>query len=66
MKGPVYHIPQDVLSATIEAARDLMAYYEADACALAKLDSPQAKELAQERLESAGVATSLYDFYGGL
>lgn len=61
-----YPIPQEILSATIEAMRDLKAYYEGDACAVARVDSEQARELAQERLESAEVATGLYDFYGAL
>ena len=56
-------ISQELLTATIEALRDLQAYYEADACALARVDSPQAGKLAQERLESAGVANELFDFY---
>lgn len=61
-----YPIPADILTATIEAMRDLKAYYAGDACALARLDGTQAQELAQERLESAEIATGLYDFYGGL
>lgn len=56
-------IDQELLTATIEAMRDLQAYYEADACALARMDSPHARKLAQERLESAGVASGLYSFY---
>lgn len=58
-------ISQDLLSATIEAMRDLQAYYEADACALARIDSPQARELAQERLESAEAASGLFSFFAG-
>ena len=41
-------------------------YYESDACALARLDSEQARELAQERVEAAGVASGLFTFYLGL
>ncbi|MCR1911012.1 hypothetical protein [Flavonifractor plautii] len=66
MNELLFPIPQDVLTATIEALRDLEGYYESDACALARLDSKQAKELAQERLESAGVASGLFTFYLGL
>lgn len=66
MNELLFPIPQDVLTATIEAPRDLEGYYESDACALARLDSKQAKELAQERLESAGVASGLFTFYLGL
>ena len=66
MNELLFPIPQDVSTATIEALRDLEGYYESDACALARLDSKQAKELAQERLESAGVASGLFTFYLGL
>lgn len=59
-------LSEEVLSATVEAMRDLWAYYEADACALARLDSQQARELAQERLESARVASGLFSFYARL
>lgn len=61
-----YAIPVEILTATIEAMRDLQARYEADACALAKLEGAQAGDLAQERLEDAEVATGLYNFYLGL
>ena len=50
-----YSIPTDILTATIEAMRDLKAYYENDACALARINGKQASELAQARLESAEV-----------
>lgn len=59
-------IPPDILTATIEAMRDLKARYEADASALARIDSLQASKLAQERIEEAAVATALYDYYGSL
>ena len=61
-----YSIPTDILTATIEAMRDLKAYYENDACALARINGKQASELAQARLESAEVATGLYGSYGAL
>ena len=63
MNEVMYPIPQEILTATIEAMRDLESYYESDACALARLNSKQAKELARERLESAGVASGLFTFY---
>ena len=63
MNEVMYPIPQEILTATIEAMRDLESYYESDACALARLNSKQAKELARERLESAGVARGLFTFY---
>ena len=59
------NVTPDVLQATIEAMHDLQARYEAEAVALAQLGSPEAKELAQERLESANVARGLSDFYAG-
>lgn len=61
-----YPIPADILTATIESMRELKARYEADACALAGLSGPHARELAQERVEEAEVAAGLYDFYGAL
>ena len=45
MNELMFPIPQDTLTATIEAMRDLEGYYGSDACALARLDSKQAKEL---------------------
>lgn len=53
-----------ILAATTEALRDLKTYYEADAAALARLNTTEAHNLAQERLEQAEVATGLYDFFG--
>ena len=44
-----YSIPTDILTATIEAMRDLKAYYENDACALARINCKQASGLAQAR-----------------
>ena len=64
MKPLYIEIEQEMLSAAIEAMRDLKAYYEADAAALARLDSPEGRALAQERLESAAVASGLYDYFG--
>ena len=66
MSDSKYPIPADILTATIEAMRDLKARYEADACALARLSGPQARELAQERVEEAAATAGLYDFYGSL
>ena len=61
-----FEIDIELLSDAVEAMRDLEAYYEADACALARLDSQEAKELAQERLESAGVAARLFEYFAKL
>lgn len=51
------------LTNTIEALQNLKAYYEADACALARIDDPKARELAKARLVSADTAAALMDFY---
>lgn len=56
-------IQHEMLSATVEAMRDLQERYEAEACALARLPSEDAQELAQERLESAKVAAGLFSFF---
>ena len=58
-------ISQELLSATIEAMRDLQARYEAEAAALASLGEA-GRELAGERLESAKVARGLFDYFAGL
>lgn len=59
-------IEPQLIQATVEAMEDLTSYYESDACALARLDSTEARTLAQERLESAEVARGLSDFYAAL
>lgn len=58
-----YPIPQDILTATIEAMRDYTRLLEAEAAALAWLKSPEAVKLAQKRLEDAEVAGKLFEFY---
>lgn len=60
--GLTIKIPPDLLSAAIEAMRDLQARYEADAAALASLGEA-GRELAGERLESAKVALGLFNFF---
>jgi len=56
-------IDSEILNATVEAARELKERYEAEAAALARLDTPEAKELAQERLNAANVAKGLFNYY---
>lgn len=46
-----FPIPSDILENTIEYSRELSLRLQIEAAALAGLDSPQAKALAQERLE---------------
>lgn len=58
-------IPYEMLPAAIEAMSDLQNRYEAEACALARLPSADAQELAQARLESAKVAADLFNFFVG-
>ena len=66
MNELTFSIRAEMLSATVEAMRDLKGYYEADAAALARLDCLEARELAQERLESVAVASGLYEYFGSL
>lgn len=61
-----FAIPQEILTATIEAMRNFMLFLEMEAASLARLDSQEARELAQERLEDAKVVEGLYCFYGDL
>lgn len=58
-------VTPEVLQATVEAMHELQMRYEAEAAALARLDTTEANELAQERLEAANVARGLSDFYAG-
>ena len=59
-------IEQEMLTATIEAMRELQMRYETEAWSLARLPSVQAQNLAQERLESAEVAAGLFSFFASL
>lgn len=58
-----YPIPDDLLTATIEALRVLYMRLEVEAAALAGLKSPEAERLAQERLEEAEEAEKLFNYY---
>lgn len=58
-----YSIPADILIDTVEAMRDYSRLLEAESAALAKLKSPEAEKLAQERLEDAEAARKLFEFY---
>ena len=61
-----YHIPPEILSATVAAMQDQSALLGHEAAALAGLDSDEARLLAQEKLEAAEVAEQLHDFYSSL
>ena len=50
-----YPIPDEILTATIEALRNYTLRLEAEAVMLAGLKSPEAEKLAQERLEAEAV-----------
>jgi hypothetical protein len=56
-------IDQETLTATIEALRDLKAYYESEAAALARVNSSPANRLAETRIEQADTVSELLDFY---
>lgn len=59
-----FEIDPDLLDSAIEVMRDAVSHYEADAAAPARLDTPEARELAQERLASAKTAETLLFFFG--
>ncbi len=54
-----------LLDGAVELLRDEWARCRADACALASLDTPEARELAQERLEMAKRADEPADAFAG-
>ncbi len=56
-------IDPTLLDDAVELMRDERDRCRADACALAHLDSPEARELAQERLELAKKADELLHFF---
>lgn len=58
-----YPIPDEILTATIEALRNYTLRLEAAAVMLAGLKSPEAEKLAQERLEDAEVAEKLFHYF---
>ena len=59
-----FEMDPELLTSAVEVMRDAQAYYEADASSLARLDTPEARELAQERLRSARTAETLLYFFG--
>ena len=52
-KELLFPIPSEILENTIEYSRDYTLRLQIEAAALAGLDSPQAKALAQENTRSA-------------
>ena len=61
MEHNKYPIPDEILTDTIEALRNLQTRLEVEAAALAKL--PAAHSLAQKRLRDAERAERLFQFY---
>ena len=58
-----FPIPSDILENTIEYSREFSLRLQIEAAALAGLDSPQAKALAQERLEQAAQVWAMFEDY---
>ena len=62
-KVALFPIPSRILEATIENSRDYLLRLEVEAAALAGMDSPQARALAQERLEQAEDVKEIFEHY---
>lgn len=62
-KALLFPIPSHILQATIENSRDYLLRLEVEAAALAGMDSPQARALAQERLEQAEDVKEIFEHY---
>lgn len=58
-----FPIPGHILHTTIEGSRDYLLRLEVEAAALAGMDSPQARALAQERLEQAEDVREMFEHY---
>lgn len=63
MKNPTYEIPQWALETAIEGLQELVRRQTDDAAAFAKLDTPEARSLAQELLKQAKQARKAHEFY---
>lgn len=63
MNNPTYEIPQWALDIAIEGLQELARRLEDDAADLSKLDTPEARALAQERLEQAQEARKGHEFF---
>jgi len=63
MEDIKFAIPQETLTQTIEAIRELTLRLEIDASALALLQSRESAILAEERLEQAETVRQLFEFY---
>ena len=56
-------LPQWVINIAIEGFQDLARRLEADAAAFSNINTPEAQELARERLEAARSAWKAYEFF---
>ena len=65
-KELLFPIPSEILENTIECSRDYPLRLQIEAAALAGLDSPQAKALAQERLKQAEDVWAMFEHYVSL
>lgn len=63
MQDPQYRIPQWALDVAIEGLQELARRLEDDAAAFAKSDTPEARAMAQERLEQAQEARKGHEFF---
>lgn len=62
-KAVSFPIPSHILYTTIESSRDHLLRLEVEAAALAGIDSPQARALAQKRLEQAADVRDMFEHY---
>lgn len=65
-KAILFPIPGHILHTTIEGSRDYLLRLEVEAAVLAGMDSPQARELAQERLKQAEDVREMFEHYVSL
>ena len=66
LQNPSYQIPQWALDTAIEGLQELARRLEDDAAAFSKVDTPEGRLLAQERLERAWEAKKAHEFFLGL
>lgn len=63
MENVKFAIPQWALDIAIEGLQELARRLEADAADYAKLGTPEARALAQERIEQARTARKGHEFF---
>ncbi len=63
MNNVKFEIPQWALTTAIEGLQELARRLESDAAAYASLDTPEARALAEERLEQARETWRGHEFY---